>query len=191
MPNVQQALQVEAGRGTVGLDDHAALVYCDGMSRVRVYVETSVISYLVSRPSRDIVTAAHQEITRDWWDAKDTHTDVFVSELVLAEAGRGDPSIAAVRLAKLHELPLLSISQKASDLASLLLKGKLVPLGSEADALHIALATVHEMQFLVTWNFKHIANPHMRLAINRAMRDFGYASTVLCSPLELFEGEKK
>jgi hypothetical protein len=62
---------------------------------------------------------------------------------------------------------------------------------SGADALHIALAAVHEMQFLVTWNFKHIANPHMRLAIDRATQDFGYAPTVLCSPLELFEGEKK
>jgi predicted nucleic acid-binding protein len=160
------------------------------MSRVRVYVETSVVSYLVSRPSRDIVTAAHQEITRDWWDAKETHTEVFVSELVLAEAGRGDPNIAAVRLAKLQELPLLSISQTVSDFASMLLKEKLVPPGSEADALHIALATVHQIQFLVTWNFKHIANPHMRLAIDRVTREFGYTPTVLCSPLDLFEGEK-
>jgi predicted nucleic acid-binding protein len=161
------------------------------MARSRVYVETSVVSYLTSRLSRDLVIAAHQEITREWWDSKDLHSEVFASALVLEEARRGDPEVAAARVAKLAPLSFVPVTPDARRLAARLLADRLVPQGSEADALHIALATVHEMQFLVTWNFRHIANPHMRLAIESASRDLGFRPTVLCSPMDLFEGDRR
>lgn len=127
----------------------------------QVYVETSVVSYLTAFPSRDIVVAAHQQITHAWWATKDKF-ELYVSEAVLAEAGAGDPSAAARRLAIAAALPVLAISNEAADLAARLVEAGILPRKAFVDALHVAAAAVHGMEFLLTWNCSHIANARVR-----------------------------
>lgn len=122
----------------------------------RVYVETSVVSYLASRPSRDILVAAHQQITSEWWDRRRSRFNLFVSELVIREASAGDANAAARRLAFVEAIPLLALTDAALALAQRLLRDGALPVGSEEDALHVAVAAVHGIHFLMTWNCKHI-----------------------------------
>jgi hypothetical protein len=153
----------------------------------RVYVETTVISYLASRPSRDLRLAAHQQLTTEWWDRRRSSFEVFVSQLVVEEASAGDVDAAARRLAFLTDVTLLDLTEASVALAERLLVDGAVPQGSEEDALHIAVAAVHGMDYLLTWNFKHIANATMRSRIEIACVRAGYAFPVICSPEELLE----
>lgn len=123
-----------------------------------VYVETSVISYYTARPSRDIVTAARQTITREWWEETKERFDVYISVLVVEEAKAGDAEAAQRRRQAISGLPILEINEAAERLARQLVDEKLVSETNTEDALHIALATVHGMDFLLTWNFRHINN---------------------------------
>jgi hypothetical protein len=147
----------------------------------RVYIETSVIGYLTSRPSRDIVTAGHQQITHEWWLRRERF-DLFVSELVVREASDGDPRAAAERLLMLENLPQIPLNDEARELARTLGRGFAVPMGSETDAAHVAVATVHRMDFLLTWNCKHIANafavPKMAVLCQAA----GWTMPTICTP---------
>src|SRR5580704_9567279 len=124
----------------------------------KVYLETTVASYLTARPSRDLVVAAHQELTVEWWSRHRHRFDIYVSDLVLREAARGDPSAAARRLAELQGIDILSLTAEAQELAALFLKRGLIPQKAVEDALHVALATAQGMDFLLTWNCRHIAN---------------------------------
>jgi PIN domain len=158
------------------------------MSRIgRVYVETTVVSYLASRPSRDLRLAAHQQLTLEWWDRRRASFELFVSQLVVEEAGAGDSTAAARRLSFLDGVALLDMTEPSLALAERLLSEGAVPRGSEEDALHIGLAAVHGMDYLLTWNFKHIANATMRSRIEVACVRAGYAFPVICSPEELLE----
>lgn len=150
----------------------------------RVYVETSVLSYLTRWPSRDLVKAAHQEVTIEWW-AKRDRFDLFVSEAVLAEAGRGDPEAARLRLAAAAGLPALTATTDAQILASALLSAAAMPAKAAIDAAHVAIATVHGMNFLLTWNCAHIANAVMRESIEGVCRRQGFKPPVICTPEEL------
>ena len=151
-----------------------------------VYVETTIFSYLAGRRSRNLIVRAHQEITRRWWPQRSAF-DVFASPLVVEEAGRGDTTARSKRHRFLRDLLLLEITDDSRVVARrLLVKGPL-PAQAEGDALHIAIAAAHGMEYLVTWNCRHIANAWMRPQIEEVIREFGYEPPVLCTPEELLE----
>lgn len=138
----------------------------------RTYVETSVISYLTARESRDPIAAAHQQLTRDWWTRR-SRFDIYVSELVVQEASRGDVAFAAARLESVSGYPVLIISTEARSLADIILRSAVLPPKAAADALHIALAAVNGMNFLATWNCTHIANGFILQKVNTLCRRAG------------------
>lgn len=150
----------------------------------RVYLETSVVSYLTALPSRDLVRAAHQQITVEWWATREAF-ELFVSEAVLVEARMGDPEAAARRVAALDGLPLLAATREAQSLATALVAGAAIPRKAAIDAVHVAVATVHGMSFLLTWNCAHIANAVMRPRIEAVCRRGGYEPPTICTPEEL------
>lgn len=151
------------------------------------YVETSVISYLVSQPSRDLITAARQQLTSEWWAKASPHYELIVSPLVVREAERGDPLAAERRRAVLRELASAAVTEQAVELAERLVSGGAVPANSPEDALHIALAAVHGADLLLTWNFKHIANPFMWRAIWLVVARAGLNPPTICTPGQLVE----
>ncbi len=161
------------------------------MAKPSVYLETSVIGYATSRPSRDLVVAAHQQITRDWLAAGGSAYELYVSQLVIREASTGDSEAARERLAWLEGIPLLAVNDAAGELARLLVSAGAVPKTAAEDALHIAVATVHGVDFLVTWNCAHIANAAMRGAIERICREGGYEPPIICTPEELTDADQE
>ncbi len=150
----------------------------------RVYVETSVISYLTARPSRDLVRAAHQELTFEWW-AKRNQYEPVVSNLVIAEAARGDGQAAQLRLASLADLMVLEFSEEARELSLRLIERLALPAKAADDAYHVAVAAVYGLDFLATWNCTHIANPVTRSRIEMVCRDCGYEPALIGTPEEL------
>jgi predicted nucleic acid-binding protein len=152
----------------------------------RVYIETTIVSYLTARPSRDLVLAAEQEITREWWGGRLVY-DLFISQLVLDEAGAGNADAAALRLNVLGEAVLLDTTEDAISLGRYLLEAGGLPVKAAADALHIAIAAVHGLDYLLTWNCTHIANARKRGKIDSLCRAAGYDPPIICTPLELEE----
>ena len=150
-----------------------------------VYIESSVISYLVARPSRDVVVAAHQAITEAWWQSQRAEFDLFVSSLVIQEISRDDAAASEKRLQAVENIPLLATSPEAQRLAEDLLAKGAVPANSEEDALHIAIAAAVGIEFLLTWNFKHINNAQTKAFITTVVESHGFACPILCSPEEL------
>ena len=150
-----------------------------------IYLESSVISYLTSRPNRDLVIAGRQAVTFDWWENHRQRFELRISILVEEEIGRGDPSAAQVRLEAVAHIPSLTISDEATQIADLLLAKKAVPKGSEEDALHIGIAAAQGVDFLLTWNFKHINNAETKAAITQIVESCGYVCPQICSPEEL------
>lgn len=155
----------------------------------KAYIETSIISYYTARPSRDLVVAAHQEITHEWWDNQRSNYNLYTSQVVHDEAGAGDPEAAAKRIQALQGIELLDVNDRAAELAEKLLTENCLPKKAAEDALHIAIAAIHRMNYLITWNCKHIANALMRSAIEEVIRQNGYLPPVICTPEELL-GEK-
>ena len=153
-----------------------------------LYVETSVVSYLTARPSRDLITAARQQLTALWWATCRANYDLFISPLVLDEAELGDVTAAAARLAVLKNLPLVAPSPEADALAEALMRETPLPEKAAADAVHIAAATTSGAEYLLTWNFRHIANPVLREHIVGVCRRMGYKPPTLCTPEDLLEG---
>ena len=150
----------------------------------KIYVETSVISYLTARPSKTIIGAAHQQLTRAWWEKRGQY-ELVVSEVVLRECGAGDSESAARRLEVVRDLPLLLITEQAIKIAEDLIKQKIVPLKAIEDALHIAIATAHGVDYLVTWNCRHIANPEIQRGIASYLEQTGAVLPFICTPEEL------
>ena len=153
----------------------------------KAYLETTIPSYLAAWPSRDLIIAAHQQITQEWWQNRRTHFDLFASQIVLQEAGEGDPDAAARRLAFLEYIPLLDQSEAATDLVQVLIQQVPLPEKASLDALHIAIAVVSGMHYLITWNCAHIANATLRTRIEAVCRSQGYEPPVICTPEELME----
>jgi PIN domain-containing protein len=151
-----------------------------------VYLETTIISYLSARPSRDVVTAAHQQITREWWERRNRF-DLFVSELVVQEAGAGDAGASVRRLELLQGIPVLSLTRDALELARDLVNIGPLPEKALADALHISISVFSGMDFLVTWNCRHLANAVLRYRIEQICRTKGYNPPIICTPEELME----
>lgn len=159
------------------------------MVKKAVYLETSVIGYATSRPSRDLIVAAHQQITKEWFTNLAKNYQLFVSESTIREAASGDSEAAKSRLAFIHDIPSLDTTNEVGDLASKLVGSCGIPRKSAEDAIHIALAAVHGIEFLLTWNCKHIANAAMRKAIDEVCRSSNYNPPVICTPEELLHGD--
>ena len=150
-----------------------------------VYIESSVISYLTARPSRDLVIAGHQAVTAEWWNERRLRYDLYVSPLVVEEVSAGDTSAAEERLRVIADIPSVTIAADAESLASALLAANAVPANSARDALHVAIAATQGIDYLITWNFRHINNASTRTMVVNVVSDFGLVCPVLCSPEEL------
>lgn len=153
----------------------------------RIYLETTIISYLSARPSRDLITAAHQQVTQEWWLSCRDSFELFISQIVVQEAGGGDPDAAAQRLEILKDLPLLELTEEVARLAQKLVAQVPLPEKASLDAVHIALAVIHGMDYLLTWNCTHIANALLRGRIEAVCHSTGFAVPVICTPEELMQ----
>ena len=154
----------------------------------RVYIETSVISYLVARRNqRDLLVAANQEITREWWETRRRSFELYVSAVVLAEAARGDQTFAAARLAIARDLALVEASEASITLAEALLRSGGLPQTANEDALHIAIASTGGLDYLLTWNCRHIANASIIPRVNAIVRRHGYEPPLIYTPQQLME----
>ncbi len=159
------------------------------MMKPRLYLETTIPSYLVGRRSRDLMVAAHQQITRDWWELRRDNFDLYASEFVLNEVRSGDAELAGRRLELLARVPVLPTSDEILGLANDLIIEGPIPRKAAADAAHIAVATVHGCDYLLTWNCRHIANAELQRAIRRVVEQYGYEVPILCTPQELMGEE--
>lgn len=157
------------------------------LAQPTVYLETTIISYLAARPSRDLIVAAHQQVTREWWEGQRQRYALFVSELVVREASGGDAEAAARRLDIMHGLPLLDLSTEARDLSEAILTAGLVPSRYAEDAVHIALAARHGMDFLLTWNCAHLANPTIRRNLELYLMRRHLRPPIICTPVDMLE----
>lgn len=151
----------------------------------KVYIETTVVSYLTARPSRDLIIAAHQQITLEWWENRRADFDLYTSQFVIQESSVGDATMAQKRLVALDAIPLLSVTQEALALARALVEKGPIPEKAETDALHIAVAAANGMDYLLTWNCKHIANAEMQIGIGKFCRAAGFEPPIICTPEEL------
>ena len=155
----------------------------------KVYLETSVLSYLAAKPSQDPVTAGRQVITQRWWHTERTKYSLVISEAVEAESERGDPVVAARRRLYLVEASLFPVNETILEVARLLIRPGAIPEQAAPDALHIAAAAVEGCEYLVTWNFRHIANAQIRREVERILASHGYTKTTICTPEELVPPE--
>jgi len=153
--------------------------------KARLYLETSVVSYLASRPSRDLIVAAHQALSLDWWDARRRDFDIVVSVYVLEECAQGDADAAQRRLVLIEGVAIVPVSAPTEALAAALLAGSALPREARLDALHIACAALNGVDYLLTWNCKHIANFERLPAVERICRENGYEPPRICTPAEL------
>lgn len=153
----------------------------------RLYMETSIISYLTARPSTDMVTTVRQQTTQEWWEMRRKSFDIFVSRLVWSEAEDGDVEAAKRRLKVLKPLRWLQVKRDTAELARALVQSRALPENAKEDALHIALAASHGMHFLLTWNFTHINNAATEEHIKSVCEEQGCHCPVICTPDELGE----
>ena len=151
----------------------------------RVYIETTIPSYLTARPGRDIVQAARQQLTREWWDVERRNYDLCISQIVLDEAAAGDAEAAQRRMAVIDTLPLLDLTFEVDGLAETIMQSGLLPASASRDAVHIAVTAVHQVHFLLTWNCRHIANATIFRDLQHIILDAGYDVPVICTPDEL------
>ncbi|MBW4471132.1 MAG: type II toxin-antitoxin system VapC family toxin [Stenomitos rutilans HA7619-LM2] len=150
-----------------------------------VYLETSILGYLTARSTKNLILAANIEITKDWWEFHRNAFILYTSEAVLNEVAQGDETIAAQRLEVLRGFPLLALNQAVQTLAAQFLAHSSLPPKANVDAIHIAAATIHGMDYLLTWNCKHIANAQIQRKLAKISLDFGYELPILCTPYEL------
>jgi hypothetical protein len=150
-----------------------------------VYIETSILGYLTARSTKDLILAANIEITKDWWEFRRNSFILYTSEAVLDEVAQGDAEIATQRLKILRDFPLLALNQTVQDLATQFLARSSLPPKAKVDAIHISAATIHGMDYLLTWNCKHIANAQIQGKLAEISLDFGYVLPILCTPNEL------
>lgn len=152
-----------------------------------VYIETTIVSYLAARTSRDLVTAAHQAVTQEWWRNRQAF-DLFSSDVVVMEADRGDPEMRRQRLALLGETTVLPVAQDAAELAKVIVHHAKFPAIARLDALHVAVAAANSMDYLLTWNCRHLAGASFRSRIESACALAGFKAPSICTPLELQVG---
>lgn len=153
----------------------------------RVYVETSVVSYLTGRLSRDARVLVNQLDTRDWWQDAMAKFELVASQVVVDEARFGDPQAARDRLSALESLAVLPPSNASQALGQRLIDAHALPANAALDATHIAIAAVNGIEYLATWNFRHIANPGNASRIDQVCRDAGLRPPIICTPRQLME----
>jgi len=157
------------------------------MTRQKVYIETTIVSYLTARTSKNPIVAGRQALTKEWWNHRRNFFDLVISELVTQEAGDGDQAAASQRLNHLLVIDSLKISDEAIVLAGILVNGGPIPKEYSEDALHIALCAVNGIDFLLTWNCRHLANASHRSQIEALVEMQGYRCPIICTPEELME----
>ncbi|MGR3304164.1 MAG: type II toxin-antitoxin system VapC family toxin [Candidatus Scalindua sp.] len=150
-----------------------------------VYIETSIVSYYTSRPNRDIIIAARQQQTHDWWNSQMKNFDVFISKMTLDEIADGDTTAAEKRLHVVKKFPLLDLNKAVFILSEGLILSKVMPKEYPEDALHVAVAAAHGIEFILTWNFAHINNAATKRNIEIYISNHGYECPVICTPEEL------
>ena len=155
------------------------------MDKKTVYIETSIVSYLTARPSSELLAAAWQKVTIDWWDTQRNRFDLLASDLVIEEAGRGDDTAVARRLEALAGIPLLAITDEVLALSEALIQAGALPREAIGDSLHIALTAVHGVDYLLTWNYRHIDNSEKKPSIRKVCLANGYGYPEICTPQEL------
>ncbi len=153
----------------------------------RVYIEPTVVSYLVARPSNNPILAARQEASRQLWEDYADRFEFVISPIVRDEIRQGDATAAQKRLDVVSSLTILEVSPDMDMLVEKLLDSGALPWGSVFDAQHIAIATVHSVEYLVSWNYKHIVNEHKRERINQVCRNAGFQPIAICTPIALME----
>jgi len=152
---------------------------------MHIYIESTIPSYVVARPARDLIQAAHQQITRDWWDLQREKHELFTSQIVLDEIAAGERAMAERRLELMAGITVLELTPDAESLADDVLKSGLLPATADGDAAHIALATVHGMDILLTWNCRHIANAAITGRLRRLVEKRAYTLPEIYTPSEL------
>ena len=150
------------------------------------YLETTFVSYLVALPARDLVIAAHQQITRDWWNRRRSEFRLVISQVVLDEISAGDESEVRKRLELVKSIEVLGASRDAEALTAAIVDSGVFPEKAVRDAAHIAVATVHGIEYLLTWNCRHLANAQISRRVGRICRDLGFVMPTICTPEELF-----
>jgi predicted nucleic acid-binding protein len=150
-----------------------------------VYIETTIVGHIAGRLHPDPYVAVRQQVTRDWWRDDASKYTLYISQLVIEECSDGDPAAAAERLNVVRDVDLLESSNEVDDLADALIVGKAIPASEPRDAFHIAIATVNGVNYLLTWNFRHIANATLRGCIEQICRDAGFEPPIICTPDEL------
>ncbi len=152
-----------------------------------VYLETTVVSYYTSKPTRDIIVLAHQEITRQWWPKAIRQFDIFISEVVIEEASLGDQEVAKRRLEVLRDFPHLELNDEVEKMAQVYMERLEIPEKSFRDAAHLAIACIHSVDYLVTWNCAHLANGEVIKKLTRINESCGIQTPIICTPEELME----
>jgi hypothetical protein len=153
--------------------------------KAKVYLETTIPSLLTAWPSRDLIIAADQQVTKEWWRTRRHDFELFVSQVVLDEAAEGDKTAAAERLAEIRGLPILEVNGEVEKVARAVLDSGLIPAKASNDALHLGVAAVHRMHFLLTWNRRHLANAAIGGQLGAICKEAGYEIPVICTPKEL------
>ena len=151
-----------------------------------VYLETTFVSYLVALPARDLVVAAHQQITRDWWNRRRSDFRLVMSQVVLDEISAGDESEVRKRLELVRSIEVLGASPDAETLTAAIVEAGVFPEKAVRDAAHIAVATVHGVEYLLTWNCRHLANAQISRRVARICSEHGFVMPTICTPEELF-----
>ena len=152
---------------------------------MRIYIESTIPSYVVARPARDLLQAARQQLSRDWWESQRDQHELFPSQVVLDEIASGDVAMAKQRLAVMASISIVRATDDAETITQRILDSRLLPADADRDAAHIALATVHEMDILLSWNCRHIANAAIQARLRRLAEQSGFTLPVLCTPDEL------
>ncbi len=153
-----------------------------------LYIETSIVSYATAWPSKNVQIAAIQEQARNWWSTERPKFELVTSQLTLDEAAAGDPIAAVERLNLLDGLPIMPLSRDAELLADRILAGHMMPQKAAADALHVALAALARVDYLLTLNCKHIANAHELPRVYRLLASEGLGGLLICTPAEFLGG---
>jgi hypothetical protein len=150
-----------------------------------VYIETSIVSYLRQRPSSQIIAAARQVLTHRWWDHESNNYELVISQYILDEAAEGDPELSLERLNALNGIPLLKLDPKIANIATEIMSRSVLPEKAQVDALHIAVASYHKIDYLLTWNCKHIANAKILPRIHKVLSDLDCKIPMICTPEEM------
>ena len=155
----------------------------------RVYIETSIVSYLRQRSSGQVVTAARQLLTRRWWESERFNFELVTSQYVIDEAADGDPQLAQERLESLDDIPLLQLGPDIDAIAREIMSRAILPPKAQVDALHIATAAHHGIDYLLTWNCTHIANARILPRIHRVLAEMNCFIPIICTPEEMLDDE--